>query len=85
LSYTFFADLCVKVWDYVVKHRIKTFDIVMKIAQLNQLRIADSAGQPSSVLLVDECQDLDECQVDWAEKQKQYGMYDNNISVHIYA
>ena len=51
----------------------------MKRAQLNELRI------PSSVLLVDECQDLDECQVDWAEKQKQYGMYDNNISVHIYA
>ena len=56
----------------------------MKRAQLAQLRI------PSSVLLVDECQDLDECQVDWAEKQKQYGMfdssmYDSNSSVHNYS
>ena len=68
-SYTFYADLCVKIWAYVVKYGIRTFDIEIKKAQLNQLCI------PCSVLLVDECQDLDECQVDWIEGQKQFGEY----------
>lgn len=41
----------------------------MKKAQLKQLRI------PCSVLLVDECQDLDGCQVAWLEGQKQFGTH----------
>jgi hypothetical protein len=39
----------------------------MKKAQLMNLRI------PSSVLLVDEWQDLDECQVDFIAKQTNFG------------
>jgi len=53
----------------VVKHGYRTFDIDIKMAQLKRLRI------PCSVLLVDECQDLDECQVDWIESQKHYGTH----------
>lgn len=43
------------------------FDTEVKKAQLMNLRI------PCSVLLVDECQDLDECQVDFIDKQKNFG------------
>jgi len=66
-SYSFYANVCVDIWAYVVRHGIRTFDIVMKRAQLKQLRI------PCSVLLVDECQDLDECQVDLIHAQRQFG------------
>ncbi|KAL7517357.1 hypothetical protein ACHAWX_002285 [Stephanocyclus meneghinianus] len=45
------------------------FDTEMKKAQLMNLRI------PCSVLLVDECQDLDECQVDFIDKQKNFGTH----------
>jgi hypothetical protein len=42
-------------------------DSEVKKAQLKNLRI------PCSVLLVDECQDLSACQVDFVAKQKLFG------------
>lgn len=66
-SYKFYADQCIVLWEYIVDNGIRTFDVEMKRAQLAGVRI------PGSVLLVDECQDLDECQVDLISKQLQYG------------
>ena len=66
-SYKFYADQCVVLWEHVIKNGIRTFDTEMKRAQLNEVRI------PGSVLLVDECQDLDACQVELIAKQLQYG------------
>lgn len=68
-SYSFFANLCVEIWAFVLNNNVRTFDIDMKKAQLRQLRI------PSSVLLVDESQDMDECQVAWIASQKQFGTH----------
>mmetsp|Transcript_30586 Transcript_30586/g.64706 ORF Transcript_30586/g.64706 Transcript_30586/m.64706 type:complete len:1199 (+) Transcript_30586:90-3686(+) len=68
-SYSFFANTCVEIWQYVVKHNIRTFDIEIKKAQLIKLKI------PCSVLLVDECQDLNGCHVDWIEKQRNFGTH----------
>ncbi|KAL7464606.1 hypothetical protein ACHAXS_004946 [Conticribra weissflogii] len=66
-SYRFYADLCAQFWDLVNLRGVRTFDILMKNAQLKGIRI------PCTVLLVDECQDLDACQVDLIAKQKDYG------------
>ena len=68
-SWEFFADLAVKIWETVNRLGIKTYDIEMKRAQLRSIRI------PCSVLLVDECQDLDECQVDWVHRQHAFGTH----------
>ena len=68
-SYSFFADLCVEIWEHAVQHNLRTFDIEIKKAQLKGLRIS------SSVLLVDESQDMDQCQVDWINQQKQFGTH----------
>jgi superfamily I DNA/RNA helicase len=68
-SYRFYADTTVKLWDYVIQNNVRTYDTEMKKAQLKGLRI------PCSVLLVDECQDLDGCQVAFIEKQKEFGTY----------
>lgn len=66
-SYKFYADQCIVLWEHITENGIRTFDVEMKRAQLAGVRI------PGSVLLVDECQDLDECQVDLIAKQLQYG------------
>lgn len=66
-SYSFFANLCVEIWEFVVKNGVRTFNIETKKAQLNMLRI------PCSVLLCDESQDFDGCQVDWIHGQKSFG------------
>ena len=68
-SYSFFADLCVEIWEHAVQHNLRTFDIEIKKAQLKGLRIS------SSVLWVDESQDMDQCQVDWINQQKQFGTH----------
>lgn len=70
-SYRFYADTTVKLWDYVIQNNVRTYDTEMKKSQLKGLRI------PCSVLLVDECQDLDGCQVAFIEKQKEFGTYNN--------
>ena len=66
-SYSFYADTSVEIWKHVIMNGIRTFNVEMKKAQLQNLRI------PCSVLLVDECQDLDGCQVAWIEGQKEFG------------
>ena len=66
-SYKFYADTSVEIWDFVLKNGIRSYDIGVKRAQLKQVRI------PGSVLLVDECQDLDACQVDLIANQSQFG------------
>jgi hypothetical protein len=43
---------------------IRTYDIEVKRAQLFQLEI------PGTILLVDESQDMDGCQVDWVARQQ---------------
>ncbi|KAK1747683.1 hypothetical protein QTG54_001646 [Skeletonema marinoi] len=65
-SYKFYADQCVVLWEHIVNNGIAhlTRD---KTSTINEVRI------PGSVLLVDECQDLDACQVDLIAKQLQYG------------
>mmetsp|Transcript_27674 Transcript_27674/g.65824 ORF Transcript_27674/g.65824 Transcript_27674/m.65824 type:complete len:1040 (+) Transcript_27674:188-3307(+) len=68
-SWEFFADLAVEIWEKVTRDGIKTYDIEMKRAQLRRIKI------PCSVLLVDECQDLDECQVDWVSGQARHGTH----------
>jgi hypothetical protein len=68
-SYSFFADTCVEIWEYIVRNNIRSYNIEMKKAQLQNLRI------PCTVLLVDECQDLDGCQVAWIEGQKKFGTH----------
>jgi hypothetical protein len=68
-SYSFFADTCVEIWDYIVMNGIRSYNIEMKKAQLQNLRI------PCTVLLVDECQDLDGCEVAWIEGQKKFGTH----------
>lgn len=68
-SYAFFADTCVEIWEYIIRNNIRSYNIEMKKAQLQNLRI------PCTVLLVDECQDLDGCQVAWIEGQKKFGTH----------
>ncbi len=45
---------------------VKNYDLEMKRAQLMGLEI------PGSLILVDECQDMDGCQVEWVSQQYQY-------------
>jgi hypothetical protein len=66
-SYRFYADTCVKLWEYVVQNNIRTYDTEMKKAHMRNLRI------PCSVLLVDECQDLDACQCAFVARQIEFG------------
>ena len=68
-SWEFFADLAVEIWEKVTRDGIRTYDVEVKRAQLKRVRI------PCSVLLVDECQDLDECQVDWVHGQARFGTH----------
>lgn len=46
---------------------IRSYETEMKKVQLAKKQI------PTSVLLVDEAQDLDEAQVSWVESQQAYG------------
>ena len=64
-----YANMAFKVWQYIESKGIRTYDIEMKRAQLSCLQI------PGTLLLVDECQDLDECQIDWIAKQEKYGTH----------
>jgi superfamily I DNA/RNA helicase len=60
----FYADQACLLWDCVVQDNVQSHDFIMKRAQLMGLRI------PGTLLLVDESQDMDGCQVDWAAKQQ---------------
>jgi hypothetical protein len=54
---SFYADTALQVWDSLEKNQKRSYDLEMKRAHLKALRI------PGSVLLVDESQDMDGCQV----------------------
>jgi superfamily I DNA/RNA helicase len=60
----FYANQACRLWDLVVKDNIVSQDFQMKRAQLLGLRI------PGTLLLVDESQDMDGCQVSWSAKQQ---------------
>ena len=64
-----YADIACLVWDAATQQGIRTYGLEMKRAQLKALRI------PGSLLLVDESQDMDGCQVDWISKQCNHGTH----------
>jgi superfamily I DNA/RNA helicase len=66
-----YADQACKLWEHIIKDDIRTFDFIMKRAQLLKLKI------PGTILLVDESQDMDGCQVDWVASQVK-------LSKHVY-
>jgi superfamily I DNA/RNA helicase len=61
---SFYANQACRLWDLAVKENILSQDFQMKRAQLLGLRI------PGTLLLVDESQDMDGCQVNWSAKQQ---------------
>lgn len=61
---SFYANQACCMWDLAVKDKILSHDFQMKQAQLLGLRI------PGTLLLVDESQDMDGCQVSWSAKQQ---------------
>jgi ATP:corrinoid adenosyltransferase len=64
-----YADIACLVWEAASQQGIRSYDLEMKRAQLKALRI------PGSLLLVDESQDMDGCQVDWIAKQCNHGAH----------
>ena len=58
-----YADQACYLWDKIVEQDIETFDFIMKRAQLLGLEI------PGTILLLDESQDMDGCQVNWVADQ----------------
>eukprot|EP00592_Proboscia_alata_P001278 CAMPEP_0194373956 /NCGR_PEP_ID=MMETSP0174-20130528/22325_1 /TAXON_ID=216777 /ORGANISM="Proboscia alata, Strain PI-D3" /LENGTH=925 /DNA_ID=CAMNT_0039153245 /DNA_START=461 /DNA_END=3238 /DNA_ORIENTATION=+ len=64
-----YANMAFRLWENVERECIRTYDFEMKRAQLSLLQI------PGSILLVDECQDLDGCQTDWIVGQVKYGTH----------
>jgi superfamily I DNA/RNA helicase len=64
-----YAEMIHKFWQYLEQEQLRTFDVEMKRAQLSRIQI------PGTMLLVDECQDMDGCQIDWVAKQVEYGTH----------
>jgi superfamily I DNA/RNA helicase len=60
----FYADQAARLWKMVLAEDFRSFNFEMKRAQLLKLQV------PGSILLVDESQDMDSCQVDWISKQQ---------------
>lgn len=58
---SWYADQAFRLWNMLGK--IRNFDLEMKRAHLLELEI------PGTLLLVDECQDMDGCQVAWVSHQ----------------
>jgi hypothetical protein len=70
VAIAFYADLVSsKLWDKLMKEEIKSYDLEVKRAQLQELQIG------GSLLLVDESQDMDECQIRWMAKQSEFGTH----------
>ena len=65
----FYADQAYEIWKYLRQKNMITFDIVVKRVQLMNIMI------PCSALLVDECQDMDGCQVEWVKNQSKFGNF----------
>ncbi|GKY96376.1 hypothetical protein MPSEU_000597200 [Mayamaea pseudoterrestris] len=58
----FYAQQAHKLFVTAMEQKLFTFDLCMKQAQLSQFQI------PGSIILLDESQDLDGCQVDWVAR-----------------
>jgi len=65
----FYADQVVALWDAIVEEGVTTYNTDMKQAQLARLAL------PGTLLLCDECQDMDGCQVDWIDGQRERGAH----------
>jgi superfamily I DNA/RNA helicase len=63
-SRRFYADQVCQLWSMIVSENIRGFDFEMKRVQLLGLRV------PGTLILVDESQDMDACQVDWIARQQ---------------
>jgi hypothetical protein len=61
-----YADQVMVLWSKSLQHGVRSFSLKVKRAQLLQPVIL---GTLLLVELVDEAQDMDECQVDWVTKQ----------------
>lgn len=57
---TFYFEKAVQLFN---DNQLKSHDLEMKRAQLKGKEV------PGSVIMVDECQDCDECQIDWVVQQ----------------
>ena len=66
---SFYADQAYEIWKYLRQKNIITYDILVKRVQLMDVVI------PCTVLLVDECQDMDGCQVEWMKNQAKFGKF----------
>jgi superfamily I DNA/RNA helicase len=60
----FYADQACALWNAMKD--VNTYDFEMKRAQLANLEI------PGTALLVDECQDMDGCQIEWVSSQVKF-------------
>ena len=70
VAFAFYADLVsTKLWDKLMNEEITSYDLEVKRAQLQEFQIG------GSLLLVDESQDMDECQIQWMAKQSEFGTH----------
>jgi hypothetical protein len=70
VAIAFYADLVsTKLWDKLMKEEIISYDLEVKRAHLQEFQIG------GSLLLVDESQDMDECQIRWMAKQSEFGTH----------
>jgi ATP-dependent exoDNAse (exonuclease V) beta subunit len=60
----FYAEQVSILWELIVSEEIQSYDFDMKRVQYFALRV------PGTIVLVDESQDLDACQVDWIGRQQ---------------
>jgi len=60
----FYADQAARLWKAILRDDIRSFDFEMKRVQLLEIRV------PGSILLVDESQDMDACQIDFIARQQ---------------
>lgn len=60
----FYANQVVKLWEKISRKPIRSYDIVAKQAQLYGLEMS------GTLLLVDESQDMDACQISWVVKHQ---------------
>jgi len=64
-----YADHACKLWDKIVEEDIRTFNFIMKRAQLLSLEVS------GTILLIDESQDMDGCQVSWVADQVKFAKH----------
>ncbi|CAB9498481.1 expressed unknown protein [Seminavis robusta] len=64
-----YADMACILWDKAVEQDIRTFNFIMKRTQLLCLEV------PGTILLIDESQDMDGCQVNWVADQVKYSKH----------